>query len=1058
MLEGTTVRDLALLEDVTPESICEALKVRYLENHDIYTYIGNVLISMNPFQNVKGLSGTEVMAKYKSKYLHENPPHVYAITDMAYTQMCNRDVDQAIIITGESGAGKTEAAKILMRYLSSVSGNSESMERIRDRLMLSNPVLESFGNAKTIRNDNSSRFGKYLNILFDHGVPVGGEILTYMLEKSRVVDPGVGERNFHIFYQVVRGTSASQKASLKLLPIEEYTILNVSGVYNKRDNVDENLNCQEDIDDFLENMEAMRQSGMSEQQIDDILSIVSGILRLGQVQPVAVTGNSDKSEISNPDELNIVATLLGVSSDQLGLGLTVKTSVAGRDIVKKNLPYHDALVARDSLAKVLYSRVFDWLVHRMNGAIDAGEGEWKGIGVLDIYGFEIFEENSFEQFCINFVNEKLQQVFIEKTLKEEQEEYSREGITWFDVPYFDNKAVCQLIEGSHRPRTAGLFTLLCETCKFPKGDDRLFVEKINKAFQTNNFYSIPKGAKFFGKSYFIVEHYAGHVQYNGHGFVEKNRDEVTYDHLVLGESSSVALISECFPAGDAKAKKTKKTLLAGEQFMAQVGALCDNLNSCEQYFCRCLKPNETRTPFGWDTDRVQHQIAYLGLLENIRIRRAGFAYKRSYDEFYHRYRILSPRAFPAYQGTVQDACGYICDDMGLSELGGYQMGRTKIFIKEPSAILKMESEYEVAMSRIMLSVQACMRMGVCKLFWKQHCCARLLQSLWRGCLVRRWMRDFKKASHLQASIRSANTMTWMESHMVASKINAAFRVKEVVIWYTHATAAIRIQNTARVVLLQSWNAQAIAVTKVQAMYRMQFRKRWWYTYFQARKIQSLWRTYYGSKEFKTFMGAYKLQVLYRGRQGFHLFRESFASRRIVRWWRTSVMRKHFDELRASRSISSSWKAFTYSQAITMNQSARIIVDMLRIAKGRIEYVRFKKARLIQSVWRGFSSRRSVEYDIAAVYLQAYMKKMFWTRYFSRHIRARSIQRRFKAIVARSIAENTEHESMFFDSNYLVAFPNLRTEIHKRADCGAINQTIENGIGRIRDSNCFSQVQ
>lgn len=403
--DNGTVRDMTLMQDVTEDSIHDTLFKRF-EMNMIYTYIGKVLIAMNPFRAIPNLVGTEVMQLYRNKYLHENPPHIYAITDRVFDSLMEFKVSQAVIITGESGAGKTESSKILMSYLSNMSGSGGDMERVKEHLLMSNPPLEAFGNAKTLKNDNSSRFGKYLNIAFHNGSPIGGQIQTYMLEKSRVMDPGIGERNFHIFYQVINGMDLTERSKYDIEGnVMYYNILNKTGVVGKRAHQDEKSAAAEDKEDFEETLEALRKLHMSEEYIQSIFRVISAILWLGQIEFVAKKGNSELTEVVNREPITKAATLLGLDEEVLLNAMLKKTSAAGREIVKKDLRADDATSNRDSLGKLLFIRVFNWMVLYLNEAIDPDKTEldWTGVGVLDIYGFEIFENNSFEQFCISIL-------------------------------------------------------------------------------------------------------------------------------------------------------------------------------------------------------------------------------------------------------------------------------------------------------------------------------------------------------------------------------------------------------------------------------------------------------------------------------------------------------------------------------------------------------------------------------------------------------------------------------------------------------------------------------
>ena len=442
--------DMVLLEDVKESGIVDNLKLR-LEAEQIYTNIGHVLVACNPYRFFPIYEET-----YMKKYIHQNrvdcPPHIFATAEAAYRSLVTEEDNQCIIISGESGAGKTEASKQIQAYIAGVSGGGEGVEKIKRIFLESNPVLESFGNAKTLRNNNSSRFGKYFELKFNRfGSPQGGVITNYLLEKSRIVRPMEGERNFHIFYQLL----ASQYCQpLQLQPTAvSYDYLSCSSCSS--------VDGVNDSKEFEVTLAAMRSVGMTSSQIQSFLSLISGILHIGNVrfQPEQVDG-AEGSKITNRTSLIAFCNLLKIDEDQLVHVLTyreLQTMAAGGKIDTYQVPQSpvQANARRDAIAKSLYERLFNLIVRRINVALDPEKleassvsTELLSIGVLDIYGFEIFKVNGFEQLCINYVNEKLQQIFIELTLRAEQEEYEREGIAWKAIPFFNNKIVCELLDGA----------------------------------------------------------------------------------------------------------------------------------------------------------------------------------------------------------------------------------------------------------------------------------------------------------------------------------------------------------------------------------------------------------------------------------------------------------------------------------------------------------------------------------------------------------------------------------------------------------------------------------
>eukprot|EP01111_Echinosteliopsis_oligospora_P014912 TRINITY_DN5735_c1_g1_i3.p1 TRINITY_DN5735_c1_g1~~TRINITY_DN5735_c1_g1_i3.p1 ORF type:complete len:1071 (+),score=360.39 TRINITY_DN5735_c1_g1_i3:181-3393(+) len=676
------VDDLVLLAKVTEDQILENLKVRYASDL-IYTNIGPVLISVNPFKNL-GISGEEYVEMYRGKIAHELPPHVFALAEQAYRSMKDYHENQCVIISGESGAGKTEASKLIMQYISSVSGKSEKVEYVKHVILESNPLLEAFGNAKTLRNNNSSRFGKYFEIQFDKaGDPVGGRITNYLLEKSRVCFQTPGERNFHIFYQLLAGASEQEKANYALSSPDYYFYLNQGACYT--------VDGMNDAQEYADVRNAMNVIGMSPQEQDDVFRLVASVLHLGNV-----TFTEDKAgnaQIADPETLTYASTLLQVPEQSLSgaiLSRVVNTGGAGgarRSTYNVPQNVEQACVARDALAKSIYDRMFSWLVVRVNTALQLHKAPFQNvIGILDIFGFEIFEKNGFEQFCINFVNEKLQQFFIEKTLKEEQEEYVREGIKWEPIKYFNNQIVCDLIEGKAPP---GIFSLLDDICYTihaqSAGTDLKFMEKMSGTYGSHLHWKAMTGA-------FAVKHYAGEVTYEAEGFTDKNKDNLFSDLIETMQCSSNQFLIELFPDDTGGAQKKRPTT-AGFKIKTSATELMKTLAACTPHYIRCIKPNETKKPRDFEDKRVRHQVQYLGLLENVRVRRAGFCYRGAFDRFIHRYKKLSQKTYKGWGGDPKEGALVILNEVQMAN-DQYQMGVSKVFIRHPETLFSLEERLE----------------------------------------------------------------------------------------------------------------------------------------------------------------------------------------------------------------------------------------------------------------------------------------------------------------------------------------------------------------------------
>ncbi|XP_053174529.1 unconventional myosin-Ie isoform X2 [Scomber japonicus] len=581
--------------------------------------------------------------------------------------------------SGESGAGKTVAAKYIMGYISKVSGGGPRVQHVKDIILQSNPLLEAFGNAKTVRNNNSSRFGKYFEIQFSSGgEPDGGKISNFLLEKSRVVMRNPGERSFHIFYQLIEGASGEQKSSLGITSLDYYTYLNQSGSY-KVDDIN-------DKSDFQETVHAMEVIGISAEDRAMVLQIVAGVLHLGNIS-FKEAGNY--AAVESEEFLAFPAFLLGIDQNRLKEKLTSRKmdSKWGNAVesIDVTLNVEQACYTRDALSKALHARVFDYLVESINKAMVKDQQELN-IGVLDIYGFEIFQKNGFEQFCINFVNEKLQQIFIELTLKAEQEEYVQEGIKWTAIEYFNNKIVCDLIESKSPP---GIMCILDDVCAtmhaVGEGADQTMLQKLRVQINTHeHFNSWNQG--------FIIHHYAGKVSYDAEGFCERNRDVLFNDLIELMQSSQISFIRALFPE-NVNAEKKGRPTTAGSKIKRQANDLVSTLMKCTPHYIRCIKPNETKKPRDWEESRVKHQVEYLGLKENIRVRRAGYAYRRVFKKFLNRYAILTKESWPTWRGDEKQGVLHLLRSVNMDQ-DQFQLGRTKVFVKAPESLFLLEETRE----------------------------------------------------------------------------------------------------------------------------------------------------------------------------------------------------------------------------------------------------------------------------------------------------------------------------------------------------------------------------
>ena len=709
--------DLTLISKISNEAINDNLKKRF-ENAEIYTYIGHVLVSVNPFRDL-GIYTDQVLQNYRGKNRLEVPPHVFAIAESAYYNMKAYNENQCVIISGESGAGKTEAAKRIMQYIANVSGGSNSsIQEIKDMVLATNPLLESFGNAKTLRNNNSSRFGKYLEIHFNRqGEPVGANINNYLLEKTRVVGQIKDERSFHIFYQYTKAASQQQRANFGVQQPSTYTYTSKSKCYD--------VAGIDDVADFKDTLNAMRVIGMSQQEQDQVFRMLAAILWIGNI--AFREDEQGNAAVHDQSVVDFVAYLLEVESAHVNKVMTsriIETSRGGRrgSVYDSPMNIAQATSVRDALSKAIYNNMFDWIVQRVNTALQARGTPAHSIGILDIYGFEIFERNSFEQLCINYVNEKLQQIFIQLTLKAEQEEYQREQIQWTPIKYFDNKVVCELIEEKRPP---GVFSALNDACATAHADptaaDQTFVQRLNALSGNPNF--APRQGQF------IIKHYAGDVSYAVDGMTDKNKDQLLKDILNLCAQSSNQFLHTLFPH-EVDQDNRRRPPTAGDKIKTSANDLVATLMKCSPSYIRTIKPNDNKSPTEYNSANVLHQIKYLGLQENVRIRRAGFASRQTFEKFVERFYLLSPKCSYAgeytWTGDAKSGVRQILKDTSIPP-EEWQMGVTKVFIKTPETLFALETMRDRYWHNMAIRIQRAWRNY---LRYRTECAIRI-QKFWR---------------------------------------------------------------------------------------------------------------------------------------------------------------------------------------------------------------------------------------------------------------------------------------------------------------------------------------
>uniref|UniRef100_A0A8B9BG96 Unconventional myosin-Vb n=1 Tax=Anser brachyrhynchus TaxID=132585 RepID=A0A8B9BG96_9AVES len=750
--------DLVALSYLHEPAVLHSLRVRFLEANAIYTYCGIILVAINPYKPLP-IYEEEVIYAYSGREMGDMDPHVFALAEEAYKQMVRFGKNQSLIISGESGAGKTASAKYAMRYFTAVGGclGDSSME---EKVLASSPVMEAFGNAKTTRNDNSSRFGKYIEIGFSQARVTGATIKTYLLEKSRVTFQARAERNYHIFYQLCASAALSELQGLGLRGAETF-----------------HYTCQgrctagtDDAADLDSTRHAFSLLGVPEADQLELFSVLAAILHLGDIAIRGRDRHGDGCFVESADEaLGQFCTLLGIEEAQVTRWLCHRKLVTTGETYLKPLSRQQALDSRDALAKHMYGQVFKWMVSRVNRALRSPEGHHTSIGILDIYGFEMFEFNSFEQFCINYANEKLQQLFNLHVFKLEQEEYVTEEIPWVFVDFCDNQPCIELIEGR-----LGILDLLNEECKMPQGSDGSWAQKLYQTHLGSSHFQKPKRPM----DAFIVCHFAGKVEYQCSGFVEKNRDTIPEELVgLLRASKQSALLAELFlEDGDGavslqsrrssgprlpgrpsrrslpSSQRSKKSI--SSQFRASLNRLMEMLGSTTPHYVRCIKPNDGKLPFVFDSRRVVEQLRACGVLETIRISAAGYPSRWTYQEFFDRYRALVSRE-ELVGADVKQSCSLALGRL-LQDPSKYQCGKSKVFFRAGQVAYLEELRYRRLRAACTLLQRHLRGWLARRRFGRVRAAVLCLQRHARGLLARRlaaMLRRSRAAVVLQKTVR-----------------------------------------------------------------------------------------------------------------------------------------------------------------------------------------------------------------------------------------------------------------------------------------------------------------
>ncbi|KAL8288816.1 hypothetical protein RB597_000749 [Gaeumannomyces tritici] len=845
MLEASD--DLTNLSHLNEPAVLQAIRLRYAQK-EIYTYSGIVLIAANPFARVDSLYVPGMVQVYAGKQRATQAPHLFAIAEEAFMDMLRDNKNQTVVVSGESGAGKTVSAKYIMRYFATRESpdnpggrskkGAEAMSETEEQILATNPIMEAFGNAKTTRNDNSSRFGKYIEIMFDSQTNIiGAKIRTYLLERSRLNFQPLKERNYHIFYQMVAGVTDRQREELGILPIEQFEYLN-QGNTPTIDGVDDKA-------EFHATKASLKTIGVDEGQQDEIFKLLAGLLHLGNVK----IGASRTDSVLAPTEpsLERACAILGINAGEFAKWIVKKQLVTRGEKITSNLTQAQAIVVRDSVAKFIYSSLFDWLVDIINRSLATDEvlNRVKSfIGVLDIYGFEHFAKNSFEQFCINYANEKLQQEFNQHVFKLEQEEYLREQIDWTFIDFSDNQPCIDLIEGK-----LGILSLLDEESRLPMGADEQFVNKLHHHYSgdKHKFYKKPR----FGKSAFTVCHYAVDVTYESEGFIEKNRDTVPDEHMAVLRASSNKFLGQVLDAASAVREKdlasattsavkpaagrkigvavNRKPTLGGI-FRSSLIELMNTISNTDVHYIRCIKPNEAKEAWKFEGPMVLSQLRACGVLETVRISTAGYPTRWTYEEFALRYYMLVPSSQwtaeirPMANAILSTALG---NSTGAKGTDKYQLGLTKIFFRAGMlAFLENLRTNKLNDSAIMIQKNLRARYYRRRYLRTREAIIRS-QAIFRGARARKaaqQMRIAKAATTIQRVWRGyKQRKAFLKSRAEIVHIQAAMKgyLRRKEIMETRVgNAALLIQRVWRSRRqLRSWRQYRKKVTLIQSLWR-----------------------------------------------------------------------------------------------------------------------------------------------------------------------------------------------------------------------------------------------
>ncbi|KAJ3221486.1 Myosin type-2 heavy chain 1 [Clydaea vesicula] len=903
MLEG--IDDLANLSYLHEPAVLHNVRLRYSQEQ-IYTYSGIVLIAMNPFARLS-IYTADIMREYSGKRRGELEPHLFAVAEEAYRAMLREKKNQSIIVSGESGAGKTQSAKYIMRYFATVddldksaakpfsrSGSAEigtptkkvgGTSEIEEAVLSTNPIMESFGNSKTTRNDNSSRFGKYIEIMFSKPQQnqsvkiVGAKIRTYLLERSRLVFQPISERNYHIFYQMCAGVPAAERKELGLTSWESFVYLNQGKAGN--------LPGMDDGKEFKDTQNALSTVGISVSAQWDIFKICAALLHIGNIK---ITASRDEAQIDDNDPALIqAAKLLGVNQAEFKKWIVKKQITTRSEKIVTALNQYQATVGRDSVAKFIYSMLFDWLVKVTNINLSNKDEE---VG----------------SFIGNYANEKLQQEFNRHIFKLEQQDYIAEEITWSFIDFNDNQPCIDMIENK-----LGILDLLDEESRLPSGSDQSLITKLYQRFAVPSqaFFEKPR----FGQQAFTIKHYATDVTYDIDGFIEKNKDTVSDEQLANLNASELSFLREVIKiepleveekpvarAGTVRGGSAKKPTL-GSIFKSSLISLMDTIRTTDAHYIRCIKPNQSKSPFGFEPQMVLQQLRACGVLETIRISCAGYPSKWAYQEFADRYYLLTKST--DWKSDPQTLTNVIVKKNITSE-DRYQTGLTKIFFRA-GQLAQLEKLRTDRLNYCVVLIQKIIKSYVYrKKFLLQKKSAITIQRIVRGCIARRAYNNCRRelaAIKIQKTVRG-----WLAHKKYLQTRSAIIKIQAV----TRMFFAYRKGKELR---------RRIAAINIQRCYRGYVARKWYKkTVRRIVLVQSCTRRRAAMKELK------KLKIEARGIDKIREKSYALENKVVELSQQTADLRKEkksaLDQVAALEAQVASWKE-KYASVADKNKTAAV---------------------------------------------------------------------------------------------------------------------------------------